>query len=144
MLVFRRLRGPEMSDAQEDAEVAGVLQAVAALRAAERVSTAANRARSHAGWRRWAVAAGLTLAALAIPADRNGADGKGGRSGALLAARPAAAPTAFNNPAVVPAALSGGELLPTIEGINRPGARVYHMDGDGLSATMIVDENLDV
>ena len=31
-----------------------------------------------------------------------------------------------------------------IEGVDRPDARVYHMDGEGISVVMIVDESLDV
>jgi hypothetical protein len=48
-------------------------------------------------------------------------------------------------PAVQHAAPPSGAAEPAaIEGLNRPGARVYHMDGEGLSVFMIVDESLDV
>ena len=48
-------------------------------------------------------------------------------------------------PAVQHAAAPPASAEPAaIEGLNRPGARVYHMDGEGISVFMIVDESLDV
>ena len=43
---------------------------------------------------------------------------------------------------VLPAAYNGA--ADPAPGTGRPGARVYHMDGDGMSVVMIVDESLDV
>jgi hypothetical protein len=148
-LVFRRLRElrePEMSAAQEAAEVDSVRQAVAAMRTASRVDSREGHARRSlrgAGWMRWAAAAGLTVMALTLPASH------GGRPPAAAAGRiaPAAAsPARTVSPLAptLPAAALGEADLPTVEGVNRPGARVYHMDGEGMSVVMIVDESLDV
>lgn len=137
-LVFRSLRSapaPAASSASMGSDVDAMCQAVAAMRAANRVDAAVHRT----SWKRWAVAAGLVLAALSIPADnvRKHRDQvvSGGPSPAAMLG------------AVMPAALvsGGGDVdLPTVEGVNHPDARVYHMDGEGLSVVMIVDESLDV
>jgi hypothetical protein len=137
-LVFRGLRSTSigsMSPAQEASEVDAVRLAVAAMRTASRVDAVESRSRAlhNTAWKRWAVAAGLVMAALSIPADNAWKHRE-------LPLRPAVARSA-----AVPAALNAGEMdLPTVEGVNRPNARVYHMDGDGLSVVMIVDESLDV
>ena len=119
LLVFRRLPVAELSPAEEQAEIEGVRQAVAAMRTAERL----EGRRRFAGWRRWAAAAVLAMAALTAGRDRP-AD-----------PQPAETPAA-PVPVTAPA--------PTLEGVNRPGARVYHMDGEGLSVFMVFDESLDV
>jgi hypothetical protein len=136
-LVFRQLReaGPAaMSPAQEASEVDAVRQAVAAMRTASRVGSIGRRAR-HGGWTRWAAAAALAVAALSIPADnahrQDGPQGHGSQRAAIRGT-------------VMPAAYAGGVDLPSSQGVDRPGARVYHMDGDGLSVVMIVDESFDV
>ena len=102
------------------------------MRTASRVGSIGSRARGGLRGRgRWAAAAVLAAAMLSIPADR------------LWEARHAeraAAPTVAR---AVPAAFAEPEL-PTVEGVNRPGARVYNMDGEGMSVVMIVDESLDV
>lgn len=138
-LVFRSLRSApapaSMGSTSSSSEVDAMCQAVAAMRAASRVDAAVHRT----SWKRWAVAAGLVLAALSIPADnvrkhRDQVVSGGPRPAAVLGA-------------VMPAALvsGGGDVdLPTVEGVNHPDARVYHMDGEGLSVVMIVDESLDV
>jgi len=148
-LVFRRLGSAEMSPSQEAAEVDSVRQAVAAMRTASRVDSLAGRSRGfrrsggiggRAGWTRWtrwAAAAALAVAALAIPGD--GAGRRSARVAPTVSTRSAALATA-----VAPAAFAGEADLPTVEGVNRPGARVYHLDGEGLSVVMIVDETLDV
>jgi hypothetical protein len=120
LLIFRRLPVAELTPAEEQAEIDGVRQAVAAMRKAERL----EGRRRFAGWRRWAAAAVLAMAALT--AGRN---------------RPAGPQPAAETPAApVPVAAPA----PTLEGVNRPGARVYHMDGEGLSVFMVFDESLDV
>jgi hypothetical protein len=142
-LVFRGLRAApapaagSASMGSTSSEVDAMCQAVAAMRAAHRVDSVEHR--SHPAWKRWAVAAGLVLAALSIPADNAWK-----RREQAVTGRPAAAAILG---AVMPAALVGGmgEIdLPTVEGVNHPDARVYHMDGEGLSVVMIVDESLDV
>ncbi len=122
LLVFRRLPAADLSPAEEQAEIEGVRQAVAAMRKAERLEGRWSGAR----WRRWAAAAALAVAALTAA----------GRDKAPVprqhAVRPAAAPMA----AAVP--------VPMLEGVDRPGARVYHMDGEGITVYMVFDEKLDV
>lgn len=138
-LVFRRLRPVEMSPAQESSEVDAVRQAVAAMRTASRVDSIESRSRHGVSWKRWAAAACLALAALSIPGDNVLR-----LVTSAAPAPPAAVPAALRAAsAVLPAALNGDDL-PTVEGVNRPGARVYHMDGEGMSVVMIVDESLDV
>jgi hypothetical protein len=44
---------------------------------------------------------------------------------------------------MIPAAVSPVPA-PTLEGVNRPGARVYHLANEGVSVFWIVDESLDV
>jgi len=142
-LVFRQLRsgsvgGPAaMSPAQEASEVDAVRQAVAAMRTVSRVDSIEHRSRRF-GWKRWAVAAALATAALSIPAD-NAWRRLETRSEEL-----ASQPSMLRG-GVLPAAY--GEADPALSGTggtSRPGARVYHMDGDGMSVVMIVDESLDV
>ena len=120
LLVFRRLPAVELAPAEERAEVEAVRQVVAAMRTAERLEVR----RSFAGWRRWAAAAVLTLASLSV-----GRDKARQLEGVVTAPLPAA-----------PKSTAG----PTLEELDRPGARVYHMAGEGVSVFMIVDESLDV
>lgn len=133
-LVFRRLPAADLAPAapaQEDVDVAAMCQAVAALRGASRVEAAAER---RAGsWKRWAAAAVLAAAALSMPGDTRRAPEQaaifsaGARTGTALAAN-----------------AQGGEAeVPLIEGVSEPGARVYHMNGEGMSVVMVIDESLD-
>lgn len=151
-LVFRRLAVvPVPTPAQEASEVESMRQAVAAMRAASRVEASERRSRparaaralKAVSWKRWGVAAALAVAALSLP----------GAPGSQM--QPRRQPVAVALPAT-PAmmiltagsfdtgAAQLGDDLPTLEGVDRPGARVYHMDGEGLSGTMIFDETLDV
>jgi len=145
-LVFRPLRTSttstmEMSAAQEASEVDAVRQAVAAMRTASRVSSIGHRARHAMGWKRWVAAAALAVAALSMSADNAAHYGQDNRQDSPQGHGNQRA--AVRGP-VMPAAYVGGADLPTSEGVDRPGARVYHMDGDGLSVVMIVDESFDV
>jgi hypothetical protein len=143
-LIFRRLVAVvEPTPAQEASEVDSMRRAVAAMRAASRVE-AVERKRQTLSWKRWGLAAVLALAALTLPASdaRHPLDQldprpdlAGGLLGDLVGDTRSAA-------LAVPASL--GDDLPTVDGVNRPGARVYHMDGEGLAVVMIVDETLDV
>ena len=146
-LVFRRLVAvPDMTPPQESSEVDSMRRAVAAMRAASRVE-AVERKRRTLSWKRWAVAAVLALAMLTLPGETRPPFDRLDRldtrqdlagsllGGDLLGEEQSAA-------LAVPASL--GDELPTVEGVNRPGARVYHMNGEDLSVVMIVDESLDV
>jgi hypothetical protein len=127
LLAFRRLPVTDLAPAEERSEAESMRLAVAAMRNAGRLES-----RHHfAGWRRWAAAAVLALASLAVSRDR----APHPASGIAAAVPPPAAQHVMTPAATEPAA---------IEGLNRPGARVYHMDGEGLSVFMIVDESLDV
>jgi hypothetical protein len=135
-LVFRRLPPLEMTPAREASEVDAVRRAVAAMRTASRVEALERRSRAHRSgvWKRLAAAAVLTLAALSIPSDDRG-----------HGSRPDFAFSPAERVVALPTALGEVSDLPTIEGVNRPDARVYHMDdGEGLSLTMIIDESLEI
>jgi len=152
-LVFRRLAAvPEPSPAEEASEADAMRRAVAAMRAASRVEAAERhghparsmRSMRTLNWKRWAAAAALAVAALSMP----GGDARLHRTPGLI---PQATPAVLSvgGPAavVLPAAAlpaASADDLPTLEGVDRPGARVYHMDGEGLAGTMIFDETLDV
>jgi hypothetical protein len=125
LLVFRRLTAVELTPAEESSEVQAMCQAVTAMRTARRIEDR----RSFAGWRRWAAAAVLVLASLGVGRDK----APRLEASAAFLASPAAA--------TVPA----GGSVPELDGLNRPGARVYHMeDGEDFSLLMIVDETFDV
>jgi hypothetical protein len=119
LLVFRRLPMVELAPAEERSEAEAMRQAVAAMRTAERLELR----RHFTGWRRWAAAAVLAVAALSVGRDK------------VLQPEQAAR----MRPAPVSAAPG-----PALEGVNRPGARVYHIPGEGIQVTMIYDESLDV
>lgn len=153
-LVFRRLTHavPEMAPAQEASEVEAMRRGVAAMRAASRVEAAERRGRSTwaASWKRWAAAAALTAAALSIPADdaRLRREPSASRVAAgLTNAMPAVLSAGGAETLAVPAALVPAEIqddLPILEGVNRPDARIYQMEGEGLAVVMVVDESLGV
>jgi hypothetical protein len=137
-LVFRRLAvAPAPAPAQEASDVEAMRRAVAAMRAASRVEASERRGRP--SWKRWGVAAALAVAALSLPATP-GHQAKSRQPVAVaLPAMMIMTAGSFETGAALP-----GDDLPTLEGVDRPGARVYHMDGEGLSGTMIFDETLDV
>lgn len=127
-LVFRRLKAgaDEMTPAQERSEADAVRLAVSAMRTASRLETPS---RSFSGWRRWSSAAVLALAALSargpVPVDHP------------------IAPIALAEP--LPAAQRQAAAdAPTVEGMDRPGARVYSWDDKDYSVHLIVDPNADV
>jgi len=127
LLVFRRLPVEELTPAEERSEVESMRHAVAAMRTASRLESR----RRFAGWRRWAAAAVLVLASLAVDRDREP------RPATTAAAPPAAQP--------VPFGLGVAEGSPAIEALNRPKARVYQLlDGEKLKVTWIVDESLEI
>ncbi len=119
LLVFRRLPAVELTPADERSEVEAVRQAVATLRAAERLDVR----RRFAGWRRWSAAAVLAVVALSVSRDKT-------------ASLP---PAVVMSPAAMPATSA-----PALEGVNRPGARVLHMASEGTWVLMVFDESLDV
>jgi hypothetical protein len=123
LLVFRRLPVVEMTPAEESSEVAAMRQAVAAMRTGKRLEAR----RSFAGWRRWAAAAVLAVVSLSVSRDRE----------------PQLDPVVTAPQALMPAA-SLGTSVQVLDGVNRPGARVYHLDSDDFSSVMIFDESLDV
>ena len=110
LLVFRRLPAAELTPAEERSEVEAMRQAVTAMRTARRIEAR----RSFAGWRRWAAAAVLAVASLGVGRDK------------APRLEPASAPS---RPRRSRAAESSA---PEIEGLNRPDARVYHVDSRRL------------
>lgn len=133
-LVFRRLvRVAEPTPAQQASDVDAMRRAVAAMRAASRVEEASRRSRASWSWQRWAAAAALALAVFSLPGMPSG--------------RARLHPEIFAVPAAGPFAgveASFKDDLPTVDGVDRPDARIYQMDGEELSVVMIVDESLDV
>lgn len=134
LLVFRRLPVAEMPEAVEQAEAESMRQAVAAMRTAKRLESR----RSFAGWRRWAAAAVLTVASLAVgdkaPVDLNPAVAAPAAAAASEAVAVAAAPEA-PGPA-------GTAVLERLDGSED--ARVYQVNGKNLTAFMIVGDKVDV
>ena len=133
LLVFRRLPVSEMPEAVEQAEAESMRQAVAAMRTAKRLESR----RSFAGWRRWAAAAVLTVASLAMgdraPVELNPAAAESAAVTASEAVAVAAAPEAPS-----PAATA------VLERLDGSDARVYQVDGKDLTAFMIVGDKVDV
>lgn len=126
LLVFRRLPGVEMTAGDERAEAESMCQAVAAMRTARRLESHQR----FAGWRRWAAAAVLAIASLSVGWDK--------------APRPEPAPAAPQavEPAPIEAVPAAGTA--TLEPLDGSDARVYQMNGQGVTAFMIVDHKLDV
>ena len=127
-LVFRRLAqvpAVTMTEAQERAEVDSVRQAVAAMRAASRLESVEVRRRGFAGWKRWSAAAALAFLALTVPSDTRRRTVEPLEVVAMEAAQPA----------VTAPVLEGG--------VDRPGARVYHMGDEELAVVMVFDESFD-
>lgn len=133
LLVFRRLPVTEMPEAEEQAEAESMRQAVAAMRTARRLESR----RSFAGWRRWAAAAVLTVASLAVGRD------KAPENLSLAAAVPEGVAVA---PAVATAAIEAPSPAGTavLERLDGSDARVYQVDGKDLTAFMIVGNKVDV
>jgi hypothetical protein len=133
LLVFRRLPVTEMPEAVEQAEAESMRQAVAAMRTAKRLESR----RSFAGWRRWAAAAVLAVASLALgnkaPVNLNSAPAA---SEAVTASESVAA-------AAAPAAPSPAATA-VLERLDGSDARVYQVDGKDLTAFMIVGDKVDV
>jgi hypothetical protein len=158
-LIFRRLPVPELGPAAEAAEVEAARRAVSAMRTASRLQQrdrrpAAGRrpaggASSSSQLARWTLAAGLTAMALLFGAS-HGWHGEAARHGAPSpVASSLVAPVAPGAAAAAPLFAAAPETLPassraSIEGLSRPQARVYQIDGPHMSVVMIVDDKLDV
>jgi len=126
LLVFRRLPALEMPAGDELAEAEAMRQAVAAMRTARRLER-----HQHAGWKRWAAAAVLATASLSVSWDKVPRT----QEPEPVALKPAAvAVPAAPRPAAGPA---------TLEALDGS-ARVYQMNGEGVTAFMIVANKADV
>jgi len=123
LLVFRRLPALAMPEGDERAEAESMRQAVAAMRTARRLES-----RQHfAGWRRWAAAAVLATASLSVSWDK--------------VPRPEPVPLKAAEPAPVAPRPAGPAAL---EALDSADARVYQMNGQDVTAFMIVDHKVDV
>ena len=125
LLVFRRLPAVEMPEGGERAEAESMRQAVAAMRTARRLEP-----RQHAGWGRWAAAAVLAVASLSVSWDK--------------VPRPEPEPVALKVSAPAPAAPRPAAGSATLESLDGSDARVYQMNGQDVTAFMIVDHKVDV
>ena len=155
-LVFRRLAAPGAtwdrpvaapSPAQEASDVESMRRAVAAMRAAGRVEAAGKQGRRirNLGWKHWAAAAALAVAALSLPGD-----------GAHRVRQPSVATMGFAVPAVLtlgetgtvfPAGIPPAGLeddSPILEGVNLDDARLYQFENEEIAVVMVVDESLGV
>jgi hypothetical protein len=140
-LVFRRMAAVpavSMSEAQVRSEADAVRAAVAAMRAASRLDSLEPRPRTSSVWRRrsmGAVAAALALVAVAVPAGHDVSErlAKGSADAAI-----------FREGRIDVAPKEVDLEEPVVEGVNLPDARVYHMNDEGLSVVMVVDESLDI
>lgn len=133
LLVFRRLPALEISAEGEEREIDSVLRAVAAMRTASRHESSPRTALN---WRRWAAAAVLAVLSLSVGPWR--VPGSRPTPSTQLSQRDLSA-----QQTVLPAlGLEGANTVEAVE--NRPDARVYQMNDDGFSVTMIVDESFDV
>lgn len=128
LLVFRRLPALQLNEAAERSEVESMRQAVAAMRTGRRLESR----RRFAGWRRWAAAAALVVASLAVSRDP---------SPVVAVSAPVPAPLALP-PEAVGARFEGTPEM--LEGLDRPDARVYQMKGKDMAVVMIVDKSFDV
>lgn len=127
LLVFRRLPVVEMPEGDERAEAEAMRQAVAAMRTARRLEH-----HRHAGWKRWAAAAVLATASLSVSWDKVPRT----QEPEPVALKPAVAAPAAPRPAT-----TGPATLEALDGSN---ARVYQMNGEGVTAFMIVANKADV
>lgn len=127
LLIFRRLPAVEMPEGDERAEAEAMRQAVAAMRTARRLE---SRQR-FAGWRRWAAAAVLATASLSVSWDK-------------VPRTQEPEPVALKPAAAVPAVAKPSTAGSTLEALDGSDARVYQMNGEDLTAFMIVDHKVDV
>ncbi|HYO16729.1 MAG TPA: hypothetical protein VE685_26325 [Thermoanaerobaculia bacterium] len=126
-LLFRRLPEIARTPDDEEAEVHSMRQAVAAMRSASRIEASQ---RSFAGWRRWAAAAVLALAALSL-----------GRDGGPTLDRAEAVATS-SVPELGGQPVSGPKP-PLHEGLDLPDARVYQVDDEEFRVLMVYDESFE-
>ncbi len=140
-LVFRRLAVvPAASPAQEASDVESMRRAVAAMRAAGRVEAAGRQGRRirNMGWKHWAAAAALAVAALSLPGD----DAHRIRQTPVGFAVPAVLSSLGETPAVFPAGMEDDS--PILEGVNLDDARLYQFENDEIAVVMVVAESLGV
>lgn len=134
-LLFRHLPAVE---ATAD-EVEAMRQGVALLR-----RSAALERRRTAGqvWVRRAALLAFLLGVLALlpGGAREGREGFASPE-AMTAAAPSSQPQGAGSFERLPTELT---LMPVVEAVDRPGARIYHLGGQEISVVLIVDESLDV
>ncbi len=146
-LVFRRLppvSSAAMTEAQEQAEVESVRQAVAAMRAASRLDSREGRGSTSSGWKRWAAAAALAVAALAMPShDSREARQDGGAAPIFSEGRRTALSTELVSDAPANQQVDLG-WSSVVEGVmSSPKTRVYEMSGE-MPVVMVVNEDIDL
>lgn len=126
-LLFRKLPEIAGTPADEEAEVQSMRQAVAAMRSASRIEASQ---RSFAGWRRWAAAAVLAVAALSL-----------GRAGGPTLDRTEV--VAMSSAPELAGQSVSGPKPPLHEGLDLPDARVYQVDDEEFRVLMVYDESFE-
>ena len=145
-LVFRRLppvSSAAMTEAQEQAEVESVRQAVAAMRAASRLDSREGRRSTSSGWKRWAAAAALAVAALAIPSHEPREARRDGEPAAIFS-EGRMADLSGELVSDAPASQQVDLGWSVVEGVvSSSQTRVYEMSGE-MPVVMVVNEDIDL
>lgn len=148
-LIFRRLppvSSAAMTEAQEQAEVDSVRQAVAAMRAASRLDSREGRRSTSSGWKRWAAAAALAVAALAMPSHESREVRQDGEPAAIFSEGRMAEIADLSGELVSDAPASQQVDLgwSVVEGVvSSSQTRVYEMSGE-MPVVMVVNEDIDL
>jgi hypothetical protein len=143
LLAFQGLGGFELTPAEEAWEIEETRRVVAAMRTGQRLTENEGPTRrlrtvaraTHA--REWGVAAMLTIALLGVGTGRM-------TRPTVLASAHLPTTTLTPTATAVPARMPFQPGFTTVEGLDRPNARVYQLRGDHLSVVMIVDKKLNV
>lgn len=140
-LLFRRLRdSPPISGVGSiagsgDEDVLAIRQGVAALRAGRRLDD--DRRRGRSPWGRWAAAAALAVAALSAGANDPDAWREDLWSEDLVL------PTLEGTAAEIQSA-QGETIMPVVEELNRPDARLIQVQQGDFPVAMVYDEGLEI
>lgn len=145
-MVFRRLppvSSAAMTEAQEQAEVESVRQAVAAMRAASRLDSREARRSTSSGWKRWAAAAALAVAALALPWHDSREPRTARQDGGVAPIFSEGRRADLSTELVSDAPANQQVRSSVLEGVSSPGVRIYEMPGE-MPVVMVVNGDIDL